>query len=441
MKYISSATIALLFLQGSLLLGQQTDYKNLSEVIDLKIEEIGTKTIQWRRHFHEYPELSNQEFETSKIIAQHLTDLGLEVKTGIAKTGVTGLLVGGKPGPVMAIRADMDALPVTEEVDLPFASKVVTTYNGNNTGVMHACGHDAHMAILMATAEVLSTVREDLPGSVKFIFQPAEEGAFEEEIWGAELMIKEGVLKDPAPEVIFGLHVMPGPAGSITYNEDALMASVDNLRIVVHGSGTHGAMPWGGIDPIVVASSIVVNLQSIVSRNVNLTEGAAVVTVGSFHGGNRNNIISDDVEMLGTIRTHNDETRELVHKRVREIVENTAASFGAGAMVELDILYPVVVNHKEICKLMLPALEKAAGKENVSIMNPIMAAEDFSYFLNEIPGMFFFLGIRPEGMDTHEVAPNHSPRFQINESALKTGVRAFSYMILEYSKNSPRTLQ
>jgi amidohydrolase len=335
----------------------------------------------------------------------------------------------------MAIRADMDALPVKEEVDLPFASKVVTTYDGKETGVMHACGHDAHMAILMATAEVLTSIREELPGSVKFIFQPAEEGAFEEDIWGAELMIREGVLIDPAPEVIFGLHVMPGPAGTIAYNEEALMASVDNFKIVVQGSGTHGAMPWFGNDPIVVASTIVVNLQSIVSRNVDLTEGAAVVTVGSIHGGNRNNIISDEVELLGTIRTHNDVTRELVHRRVREIVENTAASFGAGAQVELDILYPVVVNHEDICFMMQPALEQAAGKDNVSIMNPIMAAEDFSFFLNEIPGMFFFLGVAPEGMDPHEVEPNHSPRFQINESALKTGVRAFSYMVLEYSKN------
>jgi len=431
---LSQIILLLLFVAAPTLKGEDNQTNNLLATIDRKVDEIEEKTIRWRRHFHQYPELSNQEFETAKIIAEHLYNLGLDVQTGIAKTGVTGLLVGGKPGPVVAIRADMDALPVTEEVDLPFASQVKTVYNGRETGVSHVCGHDAHMAILMATAEVLASVKDELPGSVKFIFQPAEEGAGDAEIWGAELMIREGILQNPSPEVIFGLHVMPYPSGSIRYNPDALMASVDNFRIVVRGRGTHGAKPWSGIDPIVMGSAIVMNLQSLVSRKVEHTEGAAVVTVGSFHGGNRNNIIPDEVEMLGTIRTHNDESKQLIHQRIREVVEQTAASFGASANVNLDILYPVTVNHADICDMMLPSLEKAAVDGDVKVINPIMAAEDFSFFLNEIPGMFFFLGTRPDGLEDHQVEFNHSPRFAINESALKTGVRAFSYMVLDYAR-------
>jgi amidohydrolase len=434
MKF-SVVPVFLLLLSFSGLNAQDKDFEALRKAIDLKIDDIEAKTIQWRRHFHEYPELSNQEFETAKIIADHLRNLGLEVKTGIAKTGVTGLLVGGKPGPVVAIRADMDALPVTEDVDLPYASKVTAIYNGQETGVMHACGHDGHMAILMATAEVLTSVREELPGSVKFIFQPAEEMAPNEESWGAELMISEGVLEDPVPDVIFGLHMLPGPARSIRYNSNAIMASVDNFRIVVSGRGTHGAMPWQGIDPIVAASSIVLNLQTIVSRNVELSNGAAVITVGSIHGGNRNNIISDDVQLLGTIRTHNDVSRELIHRRIREVVDHTAASYGAKATVELDIIYPATVNDPTITSMMLPALEKAAGKENVARTNPIMPAEDFSFYLRKIPGLYFFLGITPDGIDPAESEANHSPRFVLDESALKTGIRAFCYLVLEYAKH------
>lgn len=430
----SLTSLLMLILTVFTMNGQSRENQKLIKTIDREIDKIEALAIEWRRHFHEYPELSNQEFETSKLIAKHLNDLGLEVSTGIAKTGVTGLLVGGKPGPVIAIRADMDALPLSEQVDLPFASKVTTLYNGKETGVMHACGHDAHMAILMATAQVLASVREEIPGTIKFIFQPAEEGAEEEGVWGAEGMIREGVLQNPAPEVIFGLHVGPGPVGGIFYNPNALMASVDNFKIVVRGRGTHGSAPWSGIDPIVVGSAIVMNLQTIISRNVPLTAGAAVVTVGSFHGGNRNNIISDEVEMLGTIRTHNPEAKEIIHKKIREIVENTAASMGATANVELQILYPVTVNDASIVELMLPSLERAAGDKGVYKINPIMASEDFSFFLNEIPGMFFFLGTGPDDIPKEEVENNHSPRFFLDEAGMKTGIRAFSYMVLDYAR-------
>lgn len=431
---IPQLAFLLLLLAGQAIYGQSNEELQLFSAIDKKIDEMEMKTIEWRRYFHEHPELSNHEFETSKIIAKHLTDLGMEVHTGIAKTGVTGLLKGGKPGPVIALRADMDALPVTEKVDLPFASRVTSVYNGRETGVMHACGHDAHMAILMATAEVLSSVKEELPGTIKFIFQPAEEGADEPGVWGAERMIQEGVLQDPAPEVIFGLHVGPGRVGSITYNPNAMMASVDNFKIIVRGRGTHGSRPWSGIDPIVVGSAIVMNLQTIVSRDVPISEGAAVVTVGSFHGGNRNNIIPDNVEMLGTIRTHNPETKKIIHKRIKEIVEKTAESLGASASVELQILYPVTVNDASICDMMLPTLKRVAGNNGVSVINPVMGAEDFSFYLNEIPGMFFFLGTGPEGVPEEEIEYNHSPRFVIDERGLKTGVRAFSYLVLDYSK-------
>lgn len=407
-------------------------YTGIKKLIDENISRIEAKTIEWRRYFHEHPELSNQEYKTAAYIAKQLEEMGLEVKTGIAKTGVTALLRGGMEGPVVALRADMDALPVTEELDLPFSSKVRTIYNGKETGVMHACGHDAHMAILLATADVLSSVRDLLPGSVKFIFQPAEEGAFEEKTWGAELMIREGVLADPKPDVIFGLHVWPLPSGEIGYNEQAIMASVDNFRIVVMGKGTHGALPWQGVDPILAASAIVLNIQGIISRNVELTEGAAVITVGSINGGNRNNIIPDQVEMLGTIRTHSRETRELVHRRLDEVVKNTASAYGAEAELIIDILYPATINNKELSKLMIPSLQKAAGEENVLHVNPVMPAEDFSFYLQKIPGMYFFLGIIPNDTTPENIEANHSPRFNIDENALHTGVKAFSYLVIDY---------
>ena len=304
-------------------LNSTAQMKNLDQFkqsIDKEIEEIENVVVEWRRDFHQNPELSNQEYRTAKIVADHLKSLGMEVQTEVAKTGVVGVLKGGKPGPVVALRADMDALPVTEEVDLPFASKVKTTYNGQEVGVMHACGHDVHTSVLMGVAKILAGMKEDLPGTVKFIFQPAEEGAFGEECWGAELMIREGVLENPKPDAIFGMHIWPLPVGDIGYRAGAFMASVDDFKIIVEGRGTHGALPWQGVDPIVTASQIVMGLQTIVSRNVALNEGGAVVSIGSIHGGSRNNIISDDVEMLGTIRTHNEKAREIIH---RKIVENS----------------------------------------------------------------------------------------------------------------------
>jgi amidohydrolase len=399
----------------------------LNSQIDRFAAEVEQQAIAWRRDFHQHPELSNREVRTASVVADHLRRLGLEVRTGVAHTGVVGVLHGGKPGPVVALRADMDALPVTEALDLPFASKVKAEYNGQQVGVMHACGHDVHTAVLMAVAQVLSQMREDLPGTAKFLFQPAEEGAPKGEDGGAELMIRQGALEDPKPEVIFALHVNPNyPAGTLAYHPGATMANQDSLRIVVRGRQTHGAVPWGGTDPIVVASQIVLGLQTIVSRQINLPVAPAVITIGAIHGGVRSNIIPDEVEMIGTIRTFEPAMRTDIHERIRKTAALIAQSGGAGADVTIDPGYPLTFNDPNLAARMVPTLETAAGKGHVVLMPLSTGAEDFSYYQQRIPGLYFFLGVTPHGSDPQKTPMLHSPRFYADESAMILGIRTLA---------------
>ncbi len=402
---------------------------DLRQRIDLEAEAVEDRVIEWRRDFHAHPELGNREFRTAAKVAEHLIDLGLEVETGVAHTGVVALLRGGD-GPVIALRADMDGLPVTEQVDVPFASKVRTEYNGREVGVMHACGHDNHVAILMGVAEVLTRMRDDLPGSVKFIFQPAEEGAPQGEEGGADLMLAEGVFDDPRPEVVFGLHVFPYPVGSVGYRAGGAMASSDGLRIVVKGRQTHGAMPWGGVDPIVVASQIVLGLQTVVSRQVDATATPSIVTIGSIHGGVRGNIIPDEVEMVGTIRTFDAAVQEQLHERIERTAKSIAEASGATAEVEIEIGYPVTYNDPALTQRMMPTLERVVGDGLIEVP-PTTGAEDFSYFANEVPGLFLFLGVAPAGSAPRSVAPNHSPFFAADEGALILGVRTLANLAVD----------
>ena len=394
-----------------------------------QVDNVMPQVVQWRRDFHQHPELGNREFRTSAIIAEHLESLGMEVETGIAHTGVVGILRGGRPGPVVALRADMDALPVEERVDLPFASRVRTQYNGQDVGVMHACGHDNHMAILMGAASVLADMQEELPGTIMFIFQPAEEGAPEGEEGGAELMLAEGIFADLRPDAVFGLHVWPIPAGVIAVREGGTMASSDSFTIKVQGQQTHGAAPWAGIDPIVVASQIVMGLQTIPSRQLNATTTPSIVTVGAINGGLRSNIIPDSVEMIGTLRTFDAETRVQIHERVTRTAKMIAASAGATAEVDIRLGYPVTANDPELTRAMQPTLQRVAG-ENLIESPLITGAEDFSYYANEVPGMFFFLGIAADDPDM--VYPNHSPYFYADERALPVGVQAMTALALDF---------
>jgi amidohydrolase len=408
---------------------------NYQAIISTNADNIEQKVIDWRHDFHQNPELGNRETRTSAIIAKHLQSLGIEVKTGIAVTGVVGILKGDKPGPVVALRADIDALPVTEKTDVPFASKVKTTYNGMETGVMHACGHDGHTAILMGVAEILAGMKKELKGTVIFIFQPAEEGAPKGEEGGAELMVKEGVLDNPKVDVIFGLHMdAQVEAGKIAYHPAGAMASASDLKITVKGKPSHGASPWYSIDPIVVSAQIINSLQTIVSRNVNLRENPAVVTIGSIHGGNRNNIISEQVEMLGTIRTFTDADEAMVFSRVHQIAEKTAEAAGATALVELpySIHYPVTFNNVALTTAMLPSLQKAAGAENVLLTPAKTGSEDFSFFAQKVPGLYFFIGGLPKGKDSKTSAPHHTAEFFIDDSSFKTGVKAFCNLVFDY---------
>jgi len=411
------------------LLGQSS---RLDAEVDRRASQVEGKVVAWRRDIHAHPELSNRETRTAELVAQHLRSLGLEVRTGVAHTGVVGVLRGGRPGPVVALRADMDALPVTEEVDVPFASKVRATYNGQEVGVMHACGHDAHVAMLMGAAEVLAGMRRDLPGTATFIFQPAEEGPPVSEGGGAEMMIAQGALDDPKPGAIFGLHVFPYPAGEIRYRPGGIMASSDALRIVVRGRQTHGAQPWAGVDPIVVAAQIVVGLQTITSRQVDITTAPAIVTIGAINGGVRYNIIPDSVVMVGTVRAFDTAVRRDIHERVRRTAESIAQSAGATARVTIDSGPPVTYNDPALTERMLPTLRQVAGSGNVRLATPVTTAEDFSRYQERIPGLFFFLGITPPGADPRTVAANHSPRFFVDEAALPVGVRALAHVAVDY---------
>ena len=398
-------------------------------------EAIEHKVIEWRRHLHQNPELGNREFKTSQYIATHLKALGLEVETGVAHTGVVAVLKGGKPGPVVALRADMDALPVKERVDLPFASTATSKYMGKEVPVMHACGHDTHVAILMGVAEILTGMKSELPGTVQFIFQPADEGPPPGEEGGAELMVKEGVLKNPDVDVIFGLHIAAGTdVGTINVRKRGIMASSDDFKITIHGKQAHGSTPWDSVDPIVTASQIINSLQTIVSRHMPLTQQASVVTVGSIHGGVRSNIIPEKVEMLGTIRTLSEYDRQQIHELVRK--KATLIGDTMGAKVEVDLpfssAYPVTYNDPELTDKMLPTLKAVAGAENVQIIAPITGAEDFSFYAQKVPGIFFFLGGKPKDLPATKAAPHHTPDFFIDESGMKLGVEALSQLALDY---------
>jgi amidohydrolase len=407
----------------------------VKKVVSIKADALHDKVIAWRRDFHEHPELGNNEVRTSGIIARHLQSLGIEVQTGIAKTGVVGILKGGKPGPVVALRADMDGLPVTERVALPFASKVKTTYNGAEVGVMHACGHDSHMAILMAVAEVLSSMKNDLHGTVKFIFQPAEEGAPAGEKGGAEEMVKQGVLDNPKVDVIFGLHInSQTEVGKIVYRPGGTMAGVSDMQIVVKGRSAHGAYPWSSIDPIVVSAQIISSLQSVVSRNVNVTENPAVVTIGVIKAGTRFNIIPESAEMFGTLRYFTEGDEKLVTENVRRIAIKTAEAYGATAEVKIPYSnhYPVTFNDVALTAKMLPTLEGTAGKENVLLRPPVTGAEDFSFFQQKVPGIFFFLGGMPKGGNSLTAPSHHTPGFYLDESGFTLGVKALCNLTLDY---------
>ncbi|MDI4650537.1 MULTISPECIES: amidohydrolase [Pseudoalteromonas] len=397
-------------------------------------KSVSEKVIKWRRHLHQYPELSNREFETAKYVAKHLRSLGLEVQTGVAHTSVVAKLKGGKKGPLIALRADMDALPVKEQVDLPFASTQTTEYKGNTVGVMHACGHDNHVAILMAAAESLVKIKDQLAGDILFVFQPAEEGAPDGEEGGAELMLKEGLFKEK-PEAVFGLHVTSSlNTGQIGFREGPLMASADKFTITVKGRQTHGSRPWNGVDPIVASSQIIMATQTIASRQVDVTKAPSVVSFGAINGGVRNNIIPEQVEMVGTIRTFDQEMRADIKKRLAKTAEMVAESGGAEAHVHIDHGYPVTVNDVELTKKMTPTLAGVVGKENLITTPLITGAEDFSYYALETPGMFFFLGVTPKGQDAVTAPSNHSPHFFADEKALQLGVNAMTQLVVDYLK-------
>jgi amidohydrolase len=404
----------------------------LASQVDKLTQELIPQVVTWRRDFHQHPELGNRETRTAKVIADELRRLGYEVQSGVAHTGVVAVLKGGKPGPTVALRADMDALPVTEQGDLPFKSTAKASWNGQQVGVMHACGHDNHMAMLLGTATILARVRDQIPGSVKLIFQPAEEGPPAGEQGGAELMVKEGVLDNPKVDAIFGLHVFPMTAGTIEYRPGPLMASGDGFTIRITGKQTHGAVPWGGIDPIVVGAQIVMSLQTIVSRSVNITEAPAVVTIGAFNGGNRFNIVPETVELLGTVRAFNEEVRKDIHRRIRDIATKTAEAAGATAEISLGIGYPATVNDPALTERMAPTLRRVAGADNVRLSALTGTAEDFSFFQHRVPGMFFFLGVTPNGVDPKTAPQNHSPLFFADESALPVGVRALTNLALDF---------
>jgi amidohydrolase len=386
------------------------------------------KVVEWRRDFHQHPELSNQEFRTAKIIADHLRALGMEVETEVAHTGVVGTLRGGN-GPVVALRADMDGLPVTELVDLPFASKAKGVYQGKEVGVMHACGHDNHVAILMGVAEVLAGLGDELPGTVKFIFQPAEEGTPDGSVGGAELMLMEGAFTNPKPDVVFGLHVFPFPVGTVATRPEGLMASSDRYQITINGKQTHGAVPWAGVDPIVTASQVVLGLQTIISRQLDATLTPSIVTVGRIEGGVRNNIIPESVELEGTIRTFDAATRIDIHKRIRRTATSIAEAAGETADVVIDQGYGVTRNDPDLLRQMSSTLETVAGDGFIEATQTT-TAEDFSYFANEVPGLFLFLGVASD--DPTLVHPNHSPRFYADERALPVGVKALTSLTLDY---------
>ncbi len=408
--------------------------QTIQQQIDKRGKEILPKVIEWRRFLHQNPELGNREFKTAELVANHLKSLGIEVRTGVAKTGVIGILKGGKPGPVIALRADMDALPVLERADLAYKSTVTADYLGQIVPVMHACGHDSHVAILMGTAETLSKMKKDIAGTVVFIFQPAEEGPPGDEEGGAALMVKEGVMTDPKVEAVFGLHInSQTEIGTIKYKSGASMASSDWFTIKVKGKQSHGSQPWSGIDPIAVGAQIIEGLQMIVSRQSELTKAPVVITVGKFHSGMRNNIIPEEALLEGTIRTLDSKMQIEVHEKIKLTAEKIAEASGATAEVNIITRTLVTYNNPELLNMMLPSLEKAAGKDKVMADTWTTGAEDFSYFGEKAPGLFFFLGGMPKGQDPKKAAPHHTPDFVIDDSMLDVGVKAFLNIVFDYA--------
>ena len=404
-------------------------------IIDQKAKSIQPKLVEWRRHIHQNPELGNREFKTMQYIADHCKKLGLEVQTNVAKTGVVAILRGGKPGPVIALRADMDALPVKERVDLPFASKVKANYNDQEVDVMHACGHDSHVSILMGTAELLAGMKKDVPGTIKFIFQPSEEGPPAGEEGGAPLMVKEGVMDNPKVDAIFGLHInSQTEIGKIKYKSGATMAASDWFTIKIKGKQTHGSQPWSGIDPIMVAAQMINAFQTIVSRQENLTKAPVVISVGKITAGVRSNIIPEDCEMVGTIRTLDAEMQKEVHEKLKLTATKIAEANGATVDVSIDTKTLVTYNTPELVKMMLPSLETAAGRENVMDDVWTTGAEDFSYFGEKAPAFFFFLGGMPKGKNPKDAAAHHTPDFYIDDSMLDVGVKAFCNIVFDYAR-------
>lgn len=431
MKKLLLAVTAIPSIAGA----QPADRASLHKAIDEGAARIESKVVGWRRDIHQNPELSFQEVRTAGLVADHLRSLGLEVQTGVGGNGVVGVLRGSRPRPVVALRADMDALPVEELVDLPFRSRVRAVYNGQETGVMHACGHDNHVAILMGAAELLAGLKDRLPGTIKFIFQPAEEAP---PIGGAGPMIEAGVLENPRVEAVFGLHVGPGPLGTVGWQPGSAAASTDQFRITVHGRQTHGAFPASGIDPIVVGAQIVLGLQTIVSRQTNLMRAPAVLTVGAFHGGLRENIIPDSVWMIGTVRALDAGMRADILQRLRRTAESIAQSAGASADVKIVEGYPVTVNDTLLASRMVASLQRVVGADKVSQSSPALASEDFSRYVERVPGFFFGLGVAPAGKDPRTVAPNHSPLFVADEAALPIGVRLMASIAVDYLSGAGR---
>lgn len=403
--------------------------------VDRLADSVEADVIAWRHHLHQYPELSNREFKTAEYVAKFLRSLDLEVTTGVAKTGVVAVLDSGKPGPVVALRADMDGLPVPEQNDLAWRSTQRGEFKGQDVPVMHACGHDTHMAMLMGTASVLTAMKDQLKGKVKFIFQPAEEGAPPGEKGGAEVMVQEGVLKNPDVDVIFGLHISANAdVGTVSYNPGGTMAAVDPFKIVIHGKQAHGAYPWKSVDPITTAAQMIMSLQTIVSRELKLIDDAAVVTIGSIHGGNRSNIIPNEVEMVGTIRTLNHAAREHVYEAMARKVKGIADSMGATAelTLPLDYNYPITFNDPALTAKMLPTVERTAGKENTILAKPVTGAEDFSFYQEQVPGLFMWLGGKPVDVPVADSPAHHTPEFYVDDSGMKLGVRVMANLTLDY---------
>lgn len=406
-----------------------------SAEINTATDKIAPKLVEWRRHLHQYPELSNREFKTAAYVEKHLRALGLEVRTKVAKTGVVGILRGGQPGPVIGLRADMDALPVTERNSLPFASKEKAEYNGQQVGVMHACGHDTHVSMLMGAAEVLAGMKDKLKGTVVFIFQPAEEGAPAGEEGGADLMVKEGVMDNPKIDAIFGIHVnSQTEAGVIKYKSGPAMAASDWFSIKVKGRQTHGSQPWSGVDPIVISAQIINGLQMLVSRESELTKAPVVITVGKINAGVRENIIPEELNMAGTIRTFDVRMQDDVHAKIKRTAERIAESFGATAEVSIDKRTPVTFNTPELVEKMVPSLEKAAGKSNVLLNEWTTGAEDFAFYREKAPAFFFVVGGMPKGQDPKKAPAHHTPDFMLDDSRLDVGVKAFCNIVFDYVK-------